>query len=109
KPGVAMTGEVGLHGEVGAIGGLKDKIMAAYRLGYKTVIFPAQNEGDLDLLPQDVRKNMTLVPVTRVEQVLDLALEPAQAPAAAPAPARRGWRGVLRGWWSALRAAMGGK
>ncbi|HVA66033.1 MAG TPA: S16 family serine protease [Elusimicrobiota bacterium] len=93
KPGVAMTGEVGLHGEVGAIGGLKDKVMAAYRLGYKTVIFPAANEGDLELLPADVRQNMKLAPVTRVEQVLDLALEP--APAAAPAVAKKGWWSVF--------------
>ncbi|HVC08956.1 MAG TPA: S16 family serine protease [Elusimicrobiota bacterium] len=100
KPGVAMTGEVGLHGEVGAIGGLKDKVMAAYRLGYKTVIFPAANEGDLDLLPADVRQNMTLVPVTRVEQVLDLALEP--APVSAPAAAKKRW-------WSALVDLIRGK
>jgi len=100
KPGVAMTGEIGLHGEVGAIGGLKDKVMAGYRLGYKTVIFPAANEGDLELLPADVRQNMSLVPVTRVEQVLDLALEP--APAAAPAAAKKGW-------WSALVDFVRGK
>ncbi|MHB2026246.1 MAG: endopeptidase La [Elusimicrobiota bacterium] len=104
RPGIAMTGELTIHGAVKAIGGLKDKIMAAYRLGYKTIIFPAENERDLDLLPDDVRANMTLIPVTNVNQVFEQALEPATRPAPPPTPVQREEK---RGFWQRIKDILG--
>ncbi len=73
---VGMTGEVTLRGQVLPIGGLKQKILAAHRAGLKTVILPQRNEADLDDVPEDVRAEMTFVPVDSVEQVLATALKP---------------------------------
>ena len=81
---LAMTGEITLQGQVLKIGGLKEKVLGAHRAGIKTVILPRDNEGDLEEVPAEVRAQMTFVPVERIEQVLELALEPA---AGAPVPA----------------------
>jgi ATP-dependent Lon protease len=70
---VAMTGEVTLRGKVIAVGGLKEKIMAAYRAGIKTVVFPADNQKDIVEVPEAVRSNMTLVPVSAVDEVFRYA------------------------------------
>src|SRR6185503_18803536 len=70
---VAMTGEVTLRGKVIAVGGLKEKIMAAYRAGIKTVVFPADNQKDIVEVPEPVRSNMTLVPVSAVDEVFRYA------------------------------------
>jgi ATP-dependent Lon protease len=70
---VAMTGEVTLRGKVIAVGGLKEKIMAAYRAGIKTVVFPADNQKDLVEVPEAVRSTMTLVPVSAVDEVFRYA------------------------------------
>jgi ATP-dependent Lon protease len=70
---VAMTGEVTLRGKVIAVGGLKEKIMAAYRAGIKTVIFPADNQKDLVEVPETIRSKMTLVPVAVVDEVFQHA------------------------------------
>jgi len=70
---VAMTGEVTLRGKVIAVGGLKEKIMAAYRAGIKTVVFPADNQKDIVEVPESVRSNMTLVPVSAVDEVFRYA------------------------------------
>src|SRR6266851_3654638 len=80
---VAMTGEVSLTGRVLPIGGLKQKLLAAHRAGITTVLIPTRNEPDLDDVPEKVREQLTVHPVTDVRQVLELALEPATAPAAA--------------------------
>ena len=72
--GLAMTGEVTLRGRVLPIGGLKEKTMAAFRNGIKTVIIPADNGKDLEEIDQTVRKALRFVLVERVEQVLDQAL-----------------------------------
>jgi len=74
---VAMTGEITLQGQVLKIGGLKEKVLGAQRAGIKTVILPADNEGDLEEVPEEVRSQLRFAPVERIEQVLDLALEPA--------------------------------
>ena len=71
---VAMTGEITLRGRVLAIGGLKEKVLAARRAGITHVIFPAANEKDLDDIPRYVRKEMTFHPVRHVDEVLELAL-----------------------------------
>jgi ATP-dependent Lon protease len=77
KSDVGMTGEVTLRGQVMAIGGLKEKILAAHRAGLKKVILPKLNEPDLEDLPEEVRSTMEFVLVERIEEVLDDALEPA--------------------------------
>jgi len=76
KHTVGMTGEVTLQGRVLPIGSLKQKVLAAHAAGLTDVILPERNAADLEELPQDVRDKMRFHPVTSVEQVLDIALEP---------------------------------
>ncbi|MBK1668593.1 endopeptidase La [Rhodovibrio sodomensis] len=71
---VAMTGEVTLRGRVLAIGGLKEKLLAAMRGGIKTVLIPKQNEKDLADIPNNVKRGLEIVPVDTVDEVLDRAL-----------------------------------
>jgi ATP-dependent Lon protease len=71
---VAMTGEISLRGRVLAIGGLKEKLLAALRAGIKTVLIPEENEKDLAEIPDNVKSGLKLIPVKRVEDVLALAL-----------------------------------
>jgi ATP-dependent Lon protease len=77
KHTVGMTGEVTLQGRVLPIGGLKQKVLAAHAAGLTEVILPERNRGDLDDVPEEVREQMTFHPVMSIEEVLDLALEPA--------------------------------
>ncbi|WP_111976617.1 endopeptidase La [Algibacillus agarilyticus] len=72
---VAMTGEITLRGEVLAIGGLKEKLLAAYRGGIKTVIIPKDNERDLQEIPDNVKAGLSIHPVKWIDEVLKLALE----------------------------------
>jgi ATP-dependent Lon protease len=81
RPTVAMTGEVTLQGRVLPIGGVKQKVLAAHRAGLREVVLPARNEPDIDDVPETVREAMTFHLVDDVAQVLDLALEPVDAPA----------------------------
>ena len=74
---VGMTGEVTLQGLVLPIGGVKQKVLAAHRMGLTEVILPQRNEKDLDDVPQSVREAMTFHLASRVEEVLKYALEPA--------------------------------
>ncbi|MEF7614110.1 endopeptidase La [Aquincola sp. MAHUQ-54] len=102
KADVAMTGEITLRGEVTAIGGLKEKLLAAHRGGIKTVIIPEENVKDLQEIPENVKNNLEIVPVKWIDRVLEVALEtvpqplpeeePVQEtkPAAAAAPADAG-------------------
>ncbi|MDS1271940.1 endopeptidase La [Lipingzhangella sp. LS1_29] len=76
---VGMTGEVSLTGRVLPVGGVKQKLLAAHRAGISTVLIPARNEPDLDDVPEDVRSQLTVHPVSDVREVLELALEPAEA------------------------------
>ncbi|MDX1992617.1 MAG: endopeptidase La [bacterium] len=75
---VAMTGEITLRGQVLPIGGVKMKVLAAHRGGIRTVILPEHNMDDLDDLPQEVRDDMTFVPVQRIDQVLEAAIRPVE-------------------------------
>jgi ATP-dependent Lon protease len=85
---VAMTGEITLTGLVLPVGGIKEKALAARRLGIKTFILPAQNAQDLDELPEEARRDMRFVPVKSLDEVLALAFDPAPAaPEAATADA----------------------
>jgi len=71
---IAMTGEVSLRGKVLMVGGLREKALAAYRAGIRTMLFPAVNVKDIDDIPKDVRDRIELVPVENMDEVLDLAL-----------------------------------
>ena len=74
RPTVAMTGEVTLQGKVLPIGGVKQKLLAAHRAGITDVVIPARNEPDLDDLPESIREELTVHPVSDVREVLELAL-----------------------------------
>jgi len=89
---VAMTGEITLRGEVTAIGGLKEKLLAALRGGIKTVLIPEENTKDLQEIPENVKNGLEIVPVKWIDRVLEVALErqptplPEEEPQAAAAP-----------------------
>jgi ATP-dependent Lon protease len=72
---VAMTGEITLRGEVLPIGGLKEKLLAAHRGGIKTVIIPKENERDLEEIPDNVKRDLSIHPVQWIDEVLVLALQ----------------------------------
>lgn len=71
---VAMTGEVTLRGRVLPIGGLKEKLLAALRGGIRTVLIPAENEKDLEEIPENARQGLEIIPVSHVDEVLKIAL-----------------------------------
>lgn len=70
RQGLAMTGEITLRGQVLAIGGLKEKLLAAMRAGVEKVLIPAQNKKDLVEIPQEVKQALTIIPVKTIEEVL---------------------------------------
>jgi ATP-dependent Lon protease len=74
KANVAMTGEITLRGQVLAIGGLKEKLLAAHRGGIKTVVIPHENEKDLKEVPKNIKESLNIVPVKWIDEVLDVAL-----------------------------------
>ena len=86
---VAMTGEITLHGNVLPIGGLREKSMAAYREGMKTVLIPKDNEPDLYEVDEEVKKNLTFLPMQNLTQVLNAALLKPTSAKKAKAPASR--------------------
>lgn len=75
KADVAMTGEITLRGQVLPIGGLKEKLLAAHRGGIKHVIIPEENVKDLEEIPDNILRKLTIHPVKTIEQVLELALQ----------------------------------
>jgi len=97
RPNVAMTGEITLRGEILAIGGLKEKLLAALRGGIKTVLIPEENVKDLAEIPDNVKNRIEIVPVKWIDQLLEVALtrqpialteeEVAASARAQPAPA----------------------
>lgn len=70
-----MTGEISLQGLVLPVGGIKEKCIAAHRNGIRHVILPEKNRKDVDEIPKDVAKQLKLYFATRIEEVLDIALE----------------------------------
>jgi ATP-dependent Lon protease len=74
KRDVAMTGEITLRGKVLAIGGLREKTLAAYRSGIKTILLPEENMKDLDDIDEEARKNLTFIPCKTANDVLASAL-----------------------------------
>jgi ATP-dependent Lon protease len=77
---VAMTGEITLRGEITAIGGLKEKLLAALRGGIKTVLIPEENQKDLAEIPDNVKAGLNIVPVRWIDKVLEIALERVPVP-----------------------------
>ncbi|MEA2174554.1 MAG: ATP-dependent Lon protease, partial [Blastocatellia bacterium] len=71
----AMTGEITLSGLVFPVGGIKEKVLAAHRAGIRRIILPSRNEADTESIPEDVRRELEIIPVTRISEVLDAALE----------------------------------
>jgi ATP-dependent Lon protease len=80
KADVAMTGEITLRGEVTAIGGLKEKLLAAHRGGIKTVMIPEENVKDLQEIPANAKDHLEIIPVRWIDQVLKVALESEPTP-----------------------------
>jgi len=81
-----MTGEITLRGSVLAVGGIKEKLLAAHRAGIREVLVPAANERDLEEVPADVRAELKVHLIRRVDQVLSLVLEPPPSPPPQPRP-----------------------
>jgi ATP-dependent Lon protease len=73
RKGLAMTGEITLRGHVLRVGGIKNKVLAAHRAGIKDIILPAQNEVDLEEIPESVRQDLKFHPVERLDQALEVA------------------------------------
>jgi ATP-dependent Lon protease len=92
---VAMTGEITLRGRVLPIGGIKEKVLGAHRAGLRRVLLPRRNEADLDDIPADLRKEMQLVMVESIDEVLREALTPTVA--AVRSNGAGGAGGVARG------------
>jgi ATP-dependent Lon protease len=75
RPDTAMTGEITLSGLVFPVGGIKEKVLAAHRAGIHRILLPARNEADMEEIPEDVRKELEVVPLNRIREVVDAALE----------------------------------
>jgi len=87
---VAMTGEITLRGRVLAIGGLKEKLLAALRGGIKTVLIPKENEKDLADVPENVKRDLDIIPISLVDEALNVALVSTLGPVGATAAATAG-------------------
>jgi ATP-dependent Lon protease len=103
---VAMTGEITLRGRVTAIGGLKEKLLAALRGGIRTVIIPEENRKDLADIPANVTRDLEIVPVKWIDEVLDLALERPLAPKKARKSAQRVGAQQGQTEWKRARQAL---
>jgi ATP-dependent Lon protease len=79
-----MTGEITLRGKVLPVGGIKDKVLAAFRAGIDAIVLPAENEKDLDEIPKEVRAAIEFHLVENMDEVIKVALDHAAAPAAKP-------------------------
>jgi len=84
-----MTGEITLRGEVLPIGGIKEKALAAYRAGIKTVLIPKHNVKDLEEVPEEIKKKVKFVPVETMEEVLRLGLDKSKTEKTRKAATRR--------------------
>jgi ATP-dependent Lon protease len=75
RPDTAMTGEITLSGLVFPVGGIKEKVLAAHRAGIRRIILPLRNEADVEEIPEDVRKELEIAFISRINEVVDVALE----------------------------------
>ncbi len=89
KREVGMTGEITLRGRVLPVGGVREKVLAAHRVGLKTVILPKKNLKDLVDVPKRARNELNIVPVEHIDQVIEVALLPAPQEAKSPRPRRK--------------------
>ena len=80
---VGMTGEITLRGRVLPVGGVREKVLAAHRVGLKTVLLPKKNVRDLVDVPKNARSEMNIIPIEHIDQVLEAALLPASSPSPA--------------------------
>jgi ATP-dependent Lon protease len=80
RPNVAMTGEITLRGMVTPVGGVKDKVLAAHRMGLDTIILPKKNQPDVDEVPEEARGKLKFIFVERMDEVVNAALLPLDAP-----------------------------
>jgi ATP-dependent Lon protease len=91
RPGIAITGEVALHGEIGAVGGIPHKLRAASRAGRKRVLIPAENAKETTQLPAELLAQLEIRPVRMIQEALQYALEPGvELPQPAETPAGMG-------------------
>ena len=74
RPNIAMTGEITLRGRVLAVGGIKEKVLAAYRAGIRTLLLPVRNEKDLEDIPPEIRERLAFHFCETVQQAIDIAL-----------------------------------
>ena len=88
RPDTAMTGEITLSGLVFPVGGIKEKVLAAHRAGIRRIILPSRNEADAEEIPADVRRELEIVPVSRISEVLEAALEMLVANPPPPPPSQ---------------------
>jgi ATP-dependent Lon protease len=87
RPDIAMTGEISLRGRVLPVGGIKAKLLAAHRAGIKHILMPERNRRDLDDIPADVKADLKITLISRVDEILPLVLEPPKrAPQTAASP-----------------------
>jgi ATP-dependent Lon protease len=96
RASLAMTGEITLRGRILSIGGLKEKVLAALRFGIKTVLFPRTNEKDLAEIPDYVKKNLELIPVAHLDEVIAIAFKEKKAPVRRAAARPRNHRNVAK-------------
>src|SRR6266702_1938244 len=98
RPDTAMSGEITLSGLVFPVGGIKEKVLAAHRAGIHRILLPARNEADLEDIPEDVRRELEIVPVNRINEVVQGALEKfvANPPPPPPPPTRDSTRDLPR-------------
>ncbi|HLE62246.1 MAG TPA: endopeptidase La [Pyrinomonadaceae bacterium] len=75
RPDTAMTGEITLSGLIFPVGGIKEKVLAAYRAGIRRILLPARNEADIEEIPDDVRNELQIVFLSRINEVIDAGLE----------------------------------
>ena len=86
RPDTSMTGEITLSGLVFPVGGIKEKILAAHRAGIRRIILPTRNEADLEDIPEDVRAELNIKLITRINEIVDVALETVVANPPPPVP-----------------------
>jgi ATP-dependent Lon protease len=86
RPDTSMTGEITLSGLVFPVGGIKEKVLAAHRAGIHRIILPARNEADLEEIPEDVRAELNIKLITRINEIVDVALEKFVANPPPPVP-----------------------
>jgi hypothetical protein len=106
RPDVAMTGEITILGKVLAVGGIEEKVRAAYEAGYATVIVPAENKGDVTVLPADLRKAVEIVSVASVQEALPVIF--AAPRRARPEPPPKASAGIPPGIPTAILISPGG-